>query len=442
MLLATQWLKHGLVRSSLSPPAGAAPTDPTERGVAGRREFVGLIAGCIGLTALGIDAVLPAFAEMRSDFGLPPGSTQIAWVLTAYFLGLAFGQLFYGPLSDRFGRKPLLYVGFGLYMVGAIGSALAPSLAVLIVGRVVWGLGAAGPRSLAIAMVRDRFEGDQMARTMSFAMTIFIMVPVVAPSLGALVLRVAPWPGVFWLTVVVAAMLVLWSIRLPETLPASRRRAGGLGELAKAARTVIHTRATVAYGLAAGCLFGSMAAYLGNSELVIDEVFHHKAQFPLIFGGLALFMGLATLLNARLVVAIGVALVLRRVSLALMVASLGFVVLALATGGRPPFWAYCVAMAILLPLHTTLLPNCNTAAMTPVGKVAGTAAAIIGTGTTAGGAILGSLVDRFYDGTIRPFAVAVLVFAVFTGALIRAADPGGAAAKLRALAAQPAKLTL
>jgi DHA1 family bicyclomycin/chloramphenicol resistance-like MFS transporter len=389
---------------------------------ASRRQFTGFIAGCMGMTALGIDTVLPAFDDIRDDFGLAPGSTTVTWIITAYFLGLACGQLVYGPLSDRMGRKRLLYAGLALYIVGAVGAALAPSMGLLVVARVLWGLGAAGPRSLAIAMVRDRFSGNEMARTMSFAMAIFVMVPVVAPSLGAAIVAVTSWRGVFWLTVALALVLALWARRLPETLPAAHRRAAGFRELGRAGRVVARSRPTVAYGLAATCLFGSMAAYLASSEVIIDEVFHHKAEFPLIFGGLAVSMGLATLVNARLVMALGLRRLLRGAALALVAVATTFAVVAVVTEGRPPFWLFCVLMAALLPLHTTLLPNCNTAAMTPVGAVAGTAAALLGTVTTAGGALLGSVVDARYDGGVRPLAVAMVAFGLLAATLVHLAD--------------------
>ena len=232
-------------------------------------------------------------------------------------------------------------------------------------------------------------------------------------------------------------MVVVWSRRLPETLPPERRRASGLAELAQNAGLVARNRITVGYGLAATFLFGSMAAYLGNSEVLIDEVFGRGSQFALIFGLLALSMGAATLLNARLVVALGLPVLLRRVS-ALLVAATGlFLTMALVTDGRPPFALFCVAMLVLLPLHTTLLPNCNTAAMGPAGKAAGTAAALLGTVSTAGGAILGSRVDAAYDGTLRPLAASMFVFSLFAAGLVRFA---GAAS--RADVAQPAAASL
>jgi DHA1 family bicyclomycin/chloramphenicol resistance-like MFS transporter len=414
----------------MSAVAAGSAVVPAVRG-AGRREFVALIAACMGMTALGIDSVLPAFGDLRAEFGIDAGSTAVSWVITGYFLGLASGQLFYGPLSDRFGRKRLLSVGLALYIAGAIGSALSPSLVVLVLFRVLNGLGAAGPRSLALAMVRDRFEGEQMARTMSFAMSIFILVPVIAPSLGALVLRFGPWPSVFWGAAVLAAVVAVWTRRLPETLPPERRRNAGVGQLAGAAKVVVRSRATVAYGLGATCLFGSMAAYLGNSEVLIDKVFGFGPQFPLIFGALAVTMGLSTLLSARLVVALGLRTLVRRASLVLVAVSGAFLVTAVVTDGRPPFAVFCVLMALLLPLHTMLMPNCNTAAMGPLGAVAGVGAALLGTITTAGGALLGSVVDSAFDGTVRPLAFAMCLLSVCCCALVHLAERRGGTLRAR-----------
>src|SRR5262249_49451827 len=151
-------------------------------------EFVGIVAACMGMAALGVDLLLPTFPDLRSSFGLAADATEISSVITAYFLGIAIGQLFYGPLSDRFGRRRLLYVGLGVYMAGATASAFAGSLAALVACRFVWGLGAAGPRSLALAMVRDVYDGERMARVMSHVLATFILVPIFAPSIGAAVL--------------------------------------------------------------------------------------------------------------------------------------------------------------------------------------------------------------------------------------------------------------
>jgi DHA1 family bicyclomycin/chloramphenicol resistance-like MFS transporter len=387
------------------------PAPPTSAASAvGSREFVGIVATCMGMAAMSIDVVLPAFSEMRADFGLPADSTRVTWVITAFFLGLAAGQLVYGPLSDRFGRKPLLYAGLALYTAGAAAAALAPSLAAVIVCRVVWGLGAAGPRSLALAMVRDRFEGERMARTMSHAMATFVLVPVFAPALGAALLLVAPWQSVFWLPVVGAAGLALWLLRLPETLPPERRRAVTPAALANALGIVVRTRRTLAFGVAVACMFGVMSSYIASSEIIIEDVFDQGNLFPLIFGALACMLGVGSLLNAHFVTRFGLEALVRGGATYTVAVALGGAVLAAATGGRPPLWAFCLLMALLLPGVATLLPNSNTAAMAPVAHVAGMAAAVLGTLSTAGGALLGSRVDAAFDGTIRPFAYGALLF--------------------------------
>src|SRR5688500_5863743 len=157
------------------------------------REFLAIIALCMGMGAVSVDLLLPAFPDMRADLGLAEGSTRISVVITAFFIGVAAGQLVYGPLSDRFGRRRLLQIGMAVFLVGAVAAAAAPSLGALMAARFLWGVGAAAPRSLALAMVRDTNEGDRMARTMSLLMAIFLLVPVVAPSIGAAILEVAPW---------------------------------------------------------------------------------------------------------------------------------------------------------------------------------------------------------------------------------------------------------
>ena len=384
----------------------------------GSREFVGLMASCMGMVALSIDLMLPAFPDMREEFGLAPDSTATAWVVTAFFLGLASGQLVYGPLSDRYGRKPLLYAGLVIMFVAASASAVAPSLGAVIVCRVLWGMGAAAPRSLALAMVRDTFGGDLMARTMSLIMATFVLVPVLAPSLGAGIMLVLPWRALFWVPAAAALGVMLWARRLPETLPPERRRATSPAALLEAAREVVRTPQTVGFGIGLTCIFGIMTGYVAGSELIIDEVFHREDQFPLIFGALALFMAAGSFFNARFVVRIGLLRVLRFASFYLVGATSLMAIVAVVTHGKPPLLVFGITMAVLLPAVAVIMPNANTAAMLPLPHVAGTAAAILGTVSTAGGALLGSVLDGRFDGTITPFAQGVLVFGLLAAASI------------------------
>lgn len=389
----------------------AAPRPPL-----GPREFVGLMASCMGMVALSIDLMLPAFPDVREEFGLARDSTATSWIVTAFFLGLATGQLVYGPLSDRFGRKPLLYVGLGIMVIAATASAVAPSLGAVVVCRVLWGIGAAAPRSLALAMVRDTYGGDLMARTMSLIMATFVLVPVLAPSVGSAILAIAPWRTLFWLPALAALGVMLWARRLPETLAAHRRRSTSPGALVEAAREVIRTPQTVGFGIALTCIFGIMIGYVAGSELIIDEVFDREDQFPLIFGVLALFMAAGSFLNAWFVVRIGLFRLLRLAAIYLVGAVALMASIAVVTGGRPPLLVFGISIAVLLPAVAVIMPNANAAAMLPLPHVAGTAAALLGTSSTAGGALLGSVLASRFDGTIGPFAQGVLVFGLLAAA--------------------------
>lgn len=380
----------------------------------------------MAMAAMSIDLLLPAFPEMRAEFGLGEGATEISRVITAFFVGIGLGQLVYGPLSDRFGRKRVLYVGIAVYVAGAVASTRAPSLDAFVACRVVWGFGAACPRSLALAIVRDTFEGDRMARAMSNVMAIFVLVPIIAPSVGSGLLAVGGWHLTLWVPVAVAAVLVVWTwFRLPETLPVERRRSIGWRSLLSAAGVVVRNRRTMAFCLASTFLFGIMTAYVGSTQVIVDEVFGQGRLFPLIFGVLAVGFALGSILSGKLVVRIGLGRLVRAGAVYAVVSTAVLATVGVASGGRPPLWLFLAASAVMLPSVTALVPNTNTAAMAPLGAVAGMGAAIIGTISTIGGALLGSVVDVAYDGTVRPFTLGALAFAcaAWAAVLVAGATP-------------------
>jgi MFS transporter, DHA1 family, multidrug resistance protein len=378
------------------------------RGRPGEAEFIALIALSIALAALGIDIMLPAFPAIREELGLPPNSPVVGGLVTAYFLGLAIGQLVHGPLSDRFGRRPTLYSGFALYGVGAVLAILAPSLPLLLAARFVWGLGAAGPRVVTVAVIRDTYEGDRMSRAMSFVMAVFLIVPVLAPTIGAAVVAVAGWRWIFGVCVLAAAVMALWALRLPETLAPEHRLELRFGRVLTAARFVVCERRTVGYTVALTALFGAFLSYIATSELLIGDVYGRPAAFPAIFGGLALVMGVASLANTRLLRRVPTGRLAHGVLLAYLGAAGLLVLLAVVGGGRPPLPVFLVGVATMLASHALLIPNLTSLAMAPMGSVAGTASSLVGASQIAGGALLGAAFDRLYDGTILPLALGFL----------------------------------
>ncbi len=388
-------------------PGTAAPV----RERAGQREFVVLVTASMAMGALAIDIMLPAFGDMRAEYGMAADSPRIGWIVTAFFLGLAVGPWLYGPASDRYGRRPLLLAGLGLYVVAGTAAVFAPSFGWVIAARFVWGLGAAAPRSISLAMVRDRYEGEDMARLMSMIMAVFLIVPILAPGLGAVLNAVAPWRIVFWVPVVAALGLIAWvTVRLPETLPVERRRPFTVAALGGALRAIVSHRQTVCFTVAITFLFAVMTSYLAGSELMLDDVFGRGEWFPVFFGAIAVLLALSSLNNARLVRRLGITVLVRRMALVGVVTAAVLAAVSLAAGGRPEFWLFTVALAAVVPVAQGLVPNCNSAAMMPVPHVAGTAAAMIGTVTTAGGALLGGLVTDAFDGTTDPLAIGMLVF--------------------------------
>jgi len=382
--------------------------------------MIALLSLTMALTAISIDLMLPAFGEMRAFFGMDPDSSEISATVTALFVGLAAAQMIYGPLSDRFGRRPLLFVGFGLYVTGAVGAALAPTFGLMLVSRVIWGAGAAGARVVSLAIVRDSYRGDQMARIMSLLMAIFIMVPVLAPSIGAGIVVILPWQAVFWFCVLYATVVAGWcAIRLPETLDPAARIPLRFERVSRAARAVLSQRAAMAYALALMLLFGVFSSYLGSSQVIVDDVFGLGDRFPLVFGGLAALMGVAALANAAVVERFGSQRIVHSVVGGYVVAAVALVVLSVTTGGRPGFWPFILILALLLFANAILTPNLNTLAMDPMGEMAGTASALIGTAQIGGGALIGTLIDRAYDGSVTPLAIAFLVVGLLSWPAIR-----------------------
>lgn len=376
----------------------------------GYREFVAFMATSSMTIAMAIDVMLPALGEMKESFGLDPSDNSIALTVTVYFVGLAVAQLGYGPLADRYGRKAVLYLGLGIYLLGAAGSTLAPSLSVLLASRFVWGVGAASMRVLGNTIVRDVFEGNRMARVMSLVMTVFLLGPIVAPLIGQGLLQLGSWRFVFAAGSVLALIVFLWSFRLNETLNPADRLPLGFARTAEAFTAVLRTRETLWFSLALTFVFGNLLMFLASSELLFDVVYGRAEMFAVMFSATSLAGAAVALANARVVERIGAATMMRGAAVVSVAAGAALTGVSVAAGGAPPFWVWWPLVTLLTTTFSILIPMGNTLAMQPMGRLAGVAAAVIGTLAMGGGSLLGAIVDRFLSDSVTPQSIGFLVF--------------------------------
>ena len=382
-----------------SDPSSNSQSDPAR---AGFGEFVALMALIMCLVALSIDAMLPALDQMGVALNVA-AANDIQLVISVVFLGVATGQLIYGPLADAKGRKPTVYLGFALFILGTLLSLFAQDLQTMLVGRFLQGLGAAGPRIVTVAIVRDQYKGKEMARVMSLIMTIFILCPVVAPLLGQGVLLVAGWREIFGLLLALALIAVVWfGLRQHETLPQERRIPLSAKHVLANIKEVIGQRAALSYMIALGFVFGAFIGFLSSIQQVLQGLYGLGAMFPVYFAVLAISIGTASYTNSRLVMRFG----MRSLALTATAFITGFSLLALPLfyllGGVPPLWLWMAYLLLTLFCVGLLFGNLNAMSMEPFGHIAGMASAIVGAISTFIAVSMGTVVGQLFDGTALP----------------------------------------
>lgn len=377
-----------------------------------RGEFLALMAAGSATAAIAIDAMLPAFAMVREHFGLGATAADAALIITVFILGLGVGQLVYGPFADRFGRKPVFIAGLLLYVVAGFATTFAPTLPLLLVGRFLWGLGAAGPRVVSQAMLRDRYRGNELARAMAIILTVFLIVPTLAPLLGQAALQLGSWRYTFAIGPVFGVFVAIWATRVTESLEPSMRRSLDPASVVRNIGEVLRTRTALGNMLALMLLTAAFLPYLGSSERLYTEVYGRGSQFFLWFAASSVVMAGFTLATSRLVGRLGTTRMTMGVFTALVLVATAFVIVTLATAGTPSFAVFVVSTILLISLTTALTPLLTSRALEDVGHIAGTAASTIGAVGFIGGALLAPFVDRAIDTTVTPFAVGYLVFGV------------------------------
>lgn len=374
-------------------------------------EFVAMTATLMALTALSIDIMLPALPMIGDALGVENHNDRQKIVIF-YMAGFAAGQLFYGPLSDRFGRKPVLLFGLALFIAGSVWALAAQSFTALLGARLLQGLGAASPRVVAIAVVRDLYSGRQMARVMSLAMMVFIVIPVLAPTFGSLLMQLGDWHIMFYVLLAIGILVAIWTgLRLPETARQVLRHAHGM-TLRASFTAAILTPQTFGYGLCGGLMFGCVLAYVASAQQIYADVFKAESLFPVVFGAVASVMALASFINSRLVERLG----MRAVShTALLFSVATAVVLALAAGlGFASLPVFSGLVAGNFFFFGLIAPNFNALAMEPQGANAGMASSVIGALGTATGALAGGLIGAAFDGTVMPLSGGILACTLLT----------------------------
>ena len=375
-------------------------------------EFIALIAVLTALVAMSIDTMLPAVGAIATELHAShPNDRQ--FIVLFFFLGLTFGQLIFGPLSDSVGRKPTIFSGLIIYAVGSLLCLFATNYPMMMAGRLVQGFGAAAPRVAALAMVRDGAKGADMARIMSFVMSIFMLVPILAPSIGQVVLYVANWRYIFGGLLVAAGLAALWlHLRQAETLAPENKRPISVAELWSGAREVFSNPIAMGYTLASGFIFAAFTCYLGTSQQIFAEQYQQGDKFALWFGGLAVAIAVAMIVNGNLVRKLGMRAISKQAMRGFLVVWFSLLGFTFLYGGHPPLPILGIFLLGSFFCSGLLFGNFNSIAMEPMGHIAGMAAAISGFVSSLMGVIFGGFAGRLYDGTLYPITIAFVIFGV------------------------------
>ena len=374
-----------------------------------RKEFIFLMAFMMSIVALSTDMILPAFSNISHDLQLSnPNDIQLT--ITCLFIGMGIGILFYGPFSDSHGRKVAAYIGLIIFIIGSLISLFSSSFTFMLVGRFLQGFGAAGPRIICMAMVRDKFEGPNMARIMSLVMMVFVSVPALAPMLGQGMLFFTSWRSIFGSFVILAALCLFWcAIRQEETLSADKRHDFSFRTIWRGICESFSHKKTRGYSIAVGLTFAAFISYLNSAQQILQQQYQTGVYFVFYFGALAAFFGFAAFVNSKLVHRMAIERICLVALCILTLFSALFYPFASIFSGHPPLPFLMLYLFVIFFCSAILFANLNAMALQPMGHIAGVASSVIATTQTLLATICGTFISQQYDGTILPLVAGFFV---------------------------------
>jgi len=367
-------------------------------------EFILLMACLMSIVALSIDTILPALNPIGLSVGTV-NQNENQLLITMIFLGLGLGQLIFGPISDSFGRKPVVYIGFAVFMLASFLCIAAPNIEIMVIGRILQGIGLSASRSISIAMIRDRFEGDYMAKIMSFVVTIFILVPIIAPTLGKFLLDNYGWESIFYSQLLFGIVVLCWFWkRQPETLPPAYKKKFSMAIFINGSKEFIKYRSAVIFTLISGLATGSFMVFLSTSQHIFEVQYGLVDQFPYIFGALAFSVGVATFTNGTLVVRFGMKKLVTIFSIVFSLTSLLYISIFYGET-NPSISILILFLALQFFSVGFLFGNVRSLAMQPLGHIAGIGAAINGFISTIMAVPIATFIGSFVETTALPLFI-------------------------------------
>jgi DHA1 family bicyclomycin/chloramphenicol resistance-like MFS transporter len=385
-------------------------------------EFVIVIASIMALNPLAMDMMLPALPNIASAFHLTDANRP-QMVLSTFIIGFGVGQFVMGPLSDRFGRRPVLLGGMVVYGIASLLAIAAPTFETLLLARALQGLGTSATRVIATSIVRDCYAGRRMASVMSLAMMVFIAVPVLAPSFGQAVLLLTQWRGIFIVLMLYGVVALVWSsLRMPETLPVSRRRSLAVREVYDAFRQTVTNRQTLGYALTAGGVLGSLFAFVFSAQQVFTDIYKLGHYFPIAFAACAVGTAIAGFINSRFVDRLGMRVISHGALLGYV--AISGIMLAAAKMQMLPLPLFMALSALMMFAFGLMISNFTALAMEPQGRIAGTASSLYGSITTLLGIGIGTKMGQDYDGTLLPFATGFFLCTLASLAVVLVVEKG------------------